>query len=127
MMLLFCEILLSLVYSFECNGVNRCYNILNVLKVDSPLIINLHGFRSNMYEQSWYTNLHTYASEYAVVYPQGLSNSCNVCTPWDNNNNDDTTLISFMIVINVFQSIFLEYMHVDFQMEDIWHTDWRVS
>ena len=64
-----------------------------------PLIINMHGFDSNALEQQVYSGMNPYAldSNMAVVYPEGINNSWNVGTFWDNNDIDDIGFISALI------------------------------
>ena len=64
-----------------------------------PLIINMHGFGGNALNQMYYTQMDEYAhsQNIAVVYPEGLNNSWNVYTYWDNNPYDDVGFINAMI------------------------------
>ena len=69
-----------------------------------PLIINMHGYTSNAWQQQYYTQMDDYAhpQNIAVVYPQGMDNnqgipSWNVGTNWDGNSYDDVGFISVLI------------------------------
>ena len=88
----------------DVDGVLRSYYISypsNVNPDDDsiPLIINMHGFGGNAASQVSYTQMNQYAhpQNIAVVYPQGLNNSWNVYTYWDNNWYDDVSFMSAMI------------------------------
>ena len=88
----------------DVNGVLRSYYISYPSNANSednsiPLIINMHGFGGNAVSQISYTQMNQYAhsQNIAVVYPQGLNNSWNVYTYWDNNWYDDVSFISAMI------------------------------
>ena len=64
-----------------------------------PLIINMHGFGGDAIGQYYYSQMDYYALplNIAVVYPEGINNSWNVGTFWDNNTNDDIGFISCLI------------------------------
>ena len=88
----------------DIDGILRSYYMsypTNVNPEDNsiPLIINMHGFGGNAVNQISYTQMNQYAhpQNVAVVYPQGLNNSWNVYTYWDNNPYDDVSFISDMI------------------------------
>lgn len=88
----------------DVDGVLRSYYISYPSDVNSdddsiPLIINMHGFGGNAASQVSYTQMNQYAhaQNIAVVYPQGLNNSWNVYTYWDNNWYDDVAFMSAMI------------------------------
>tara|TARA_B100002052_G_scaffold68799_2_gene62255 strand:- start:1003 stop:1995 length:993 start_codon:yes stop_codon:yes gene_type:complete len=88
----------------DVDGVLRSYYISYPSDINSddnsiPLIINMHGFGGNAASQVSYTQMNQYAhpQNIAVVYPQGLNNSWNVYTYWDNNWYDDVAFMSAMI------------------------------
>ncbi len=82
-------------------GNTRSYYVSYPGNSNSPsgLIINLHGYGSNAISQRSYSNMDPIAhnQNLAVVYPQGLNNSWNVYTFWDNNSYDDVSFISNII------------------------------
>ena len=88
-------------YSLNHDGVSRTYYLSfpENISEDIPLIINMHGFGSNAIQQQQYSQMDQFAHplNVAVVYPQGLNNSWNVYTYWDNNEYDDVGFISKMI------------------------------
>ena len=98
-------ILLSLCFcqwfDLSHDGYNRSYYVAYPDNIDefAPLIINMHGYGGNAAGQISYTQMNQYAHDQgmAVVYPQGLNNSWNVYTYWDNNSYDDVGFISDMI------------------------------
>ena len=108
-MLIFICIFFSLSFCqwFDINHQNmlRSYYVSYPENVDSqseeliPLIINMHGYGGNASGQIYYSQMDDFAHEQniAVVYPQGLNNSWNVFTYWDNNPYDDVGFISLMI------------------------------
>jgi polyhydroxybutyrate depolymerase len=59
----------------------------------------MHGYGGDAPGQMSYTQMNQYAHDQgmAVVYPQGLNNSWNVYTYWDNNSYDDVSFISDMV------------------------------
>lgn len=83
------------------DNVNRSYYMAypDNINESAPLIINMHGFGGNAIQQQSYTQMTTFAhsENIAVVYPQGVNNSWNVFTFWDNNSNDDVGFIGMMI------------------------------
>jgi len=88
----------------DVGGVSRSYYVSYPTDIDPnqnsiPLIINMHGFGGNAASQISYTQMDQFAhpQDVAVVYPQGLNNSWNVYTFWDNNSYDDVGFISAMI------------------------------
>ena len=59
----------------------------------------MHGYTSNAVEQQLYSEMDNYAlaMNIAVVYPEGINNSWNVGTSWDNNNHDDVGFTRVLI------------------------------
>jgi len=106
------KLLIILIFSFcfaqwsyiDVDGISRSYYIsyppnLDPENTSIPLVINMHGFGGNASGQISYTQMNQYAHSQgvAVVYPQGLNNSWNVYTYWDNNSYDDVSFINSMI------------------------------
>jgi len=88
-------------FDLNHDSYNRTYYVAYPEGVNesTPLIINMHGYGGNAAGQISYTQMNQYAHAegMAVVYPQGLNNSWNVYTYWDNNPYNDVGFISDMI------------------------------
>lgn len=65
----------------------------------SPLIINMHGHKSNALEQRGYSEMDEYAlpRNIAVVYPEGIKKAWNVGTDWEKSDADDIGFINALI------------------------------
>ena len=89
-------------FELDHNGITRTYYVSypdNENSDGASLIINMHGYGGNASQQMSYTQMDQFAHDnnMAVVYPNGLNNSWNVYTYWDNNPYDDVGFISLMI------------------------------
>lgn len=87
--------------SFKHNGVVREYVVSypeNTVE-PCPLIITLHNFNGSALFIQEVSEMDDYAlpNNIAVVYPEGISNSWNVGTPWNNNEHDDVGFIDALI------------------------------
>jgi len=89
------------VFTLKHNGVVREYYVSYPEKAEGPcpLIINLHNFNGNANFIQTVSEMDDYAlpANIAVVYPEGIDNSWNVGTPWDNNDHDDVGFIDVLI------------------------------
>lgn len=83
------------------NGIVREYYVSypENAKGQCPLILNLHNFYGSALFIKQASELDDYAlhANIAVVYPEGINNSWNVGTSWDNNDNDDVGFIDALI------------------------------
>ena len=100
-----------LLFSFSCkktkahtlihDGVQRTYYISYPKNnVDSiPLIINMHGYSSNAWQQRLYSEMDSYAlpKNIAVVYLEGINKSWNIGASWENSDADDLGFIDVLI------------------------------
>ncbi len=87
--------------SFKHNGVVREYVVSypkNTVE-PCPLIISLHNFNGSAFFIQEVSEMDdfTLPNNIAVVYPEGINNSWNVGTPWDNNEHDDVGFIDALI------------------------------
>lgn len=62
-----------------------------------PLIISMHGFGGNMYQQASSTNMHNDLSSTTVVYPNGYLSSWNINAFWEFHDEDDSLFVSKII------------------------------
>ena len=64
-----------------------------------PLVINMHGYNNNIYDQQFYSEMDDYAlgQNIAVVYPMGIDSAWNVGTYWDFSDANDIGFISVLI------------------------------
>lgn len=83
------------------NGINREYyvSLPKNVKTRFPLIIALHNFNGSAMFFKNLSELDEYAlpKNVAVVYPEGINNSWNVGTSWDDNEYDDIGFIDVLI------------------------------
>src|SRR6476659_2766152 len=68
----------TIVDSFMCDGIYRSYRLYipaTFTTPSRPLILNMHGFGSNAFEQQYYSNFMPIADTagFYMVYPQGTS------------------------------------------------------
>ncbi len=83
------------------NGILREYYVSYPEKTTKPcpLIIVLHNFygSAKFIQQASEMDDFALRANIAVVYPEGIDNSWNVGTPWDNNTSDDLGFIDVLI------------------------------
>jgi len=95
---------LSVVFSQNTlihDGIERSYLITYPPNATepTPLIINMHGYGSNAFQQKAYSlmDVPALAANITVVYPNGINSSWNVGTNWDGNDQDDVGFINALI------------------------------
>jgi len=91
--------------SFQFDGILRDYIVHEPIGYDDstalPLVINMHGYGSNAFQQAFYSNMNPVADSenFFVVYPNGVSNEWNVGFQGQDylNGTDDVGFISALI------------------------------
>jgi polyhydroxybutyrate depolymerase len=90
-------------YTMMHDGVERSYKLhspLNVPVMDpAPLVINMHGYGSNMNEQQFYANMDPIADTtgFLIVYPNGLNTQWNAWYTPSFYDVDDVGFINALI------------------------------
>jgi polyhydroxybutyrate depolymerase len=73
----------TVVDSIKSNGIYRSYRLYKPLSYNGtsayPLVINLHGYGSNAYQQQYYSNFMAVAdtAKFLIVHPQGTMDNSN--------------------------------------------------